>query len=104
MDKHEILEKSRKDNGLVDERAKVTEYRTNFVMVAAMLIVWAALFFWDMLHGQDTSVGGAIMLSGVAAMCFCRFRQLRMKSMLAFGLLAAFGAVSFAAQHIMLTM
>lgn len=104
MDKHEILEKSRKDSGLVDERSRVMEYRTNFVMIAAMLLVWAALFLWDMYRGQDTSVGGAIMLSGVAAMCFCRFYQLRMKSMLAFGLLAAFGAVSFAVQHIMVTM
>lgn len=103
MDKHEILEKSRKDNGPIDERSKVMEYRMNFAMVATMLLVWAALFFWDVFRGQDTSVGGAIMLSGVAAMCFCRFRQLGMKSMLAFGLLAAFGAVSFAVRHIALT-
>lgn len=103
MNKDEILAKSRKDNGLADERCKVMEYRTNFAMVAAMLIVWAVLFLWDVFRGQDTSVGGAIMLSGVAAMCLCRFHQQRMKSMLAYGLLAAFGAVSFVVQHIMLT-
>ena len=44
------------------------------------------------------------MLSGVAAMGFFQFYQMRMKLSLVCGLLAAFGVVSFAAKHIMLTM
>ena len=107
MDKDEILEKSRKDNGPVDERFKVMEYRTTNVMVSVMLAMWLVLFLWDTFTGGDTPpprVGSAIMLSGVAAMAFCRLYQLRMKSALVFGLLAAFGALSFAIKHIMLTL
>ena len=104
MDKDEILEKNRQESGLVDERFRLMQLRVSYVMVCAMLFVWAILFVWDSVHGADTSVGSAIMLSGVAAMGFCQFWQLRMKSSLVFGLLAAFGAVAFAAQHVMLTM
>ena len=86
MDKEEILEKNREDNRGADERFRILNQRQSSVMVGAMLVVWAALFLWDFAHGQDTSAPAAIKLSLVC------------------GLLAAFGVVSFAAKHIMLTM
>ena len=104
MDKEEILEKNREDNRGADERFRILNQRQSSVMVGAMLVVWAALFLGDFAHGQDTSAPAAIMLSGVAAMGFFQFYQMRMKLSLVCGLLAAFGVVSFAAKHIMLTM
>ena len=104
MDKDEILEKNREDNGLVDERFRLMQQRASYIMVTVMIIVWAILFVWDSFHGVDKSVGGAITLSGVAALAFCQFRQLGMKSSIVLGALAAFGAISFAVQHVMLTM
>ena len=101
MDKNEILEKNREDNRGADERFRILNQRQSSVMVGAMLAVWAALFLWDFAHGQAPA---AIMLSGVAAMGFFQFYQMRMKLSLVCGLLAAFGVVSFAAKYIMLTM
>lgn len=104
MDKNEILEKNRKDNGVTDERFKSMQQRSSYIMVITMMLVWLLLFVWDSVRGGDTSGGSALMLSGIAAMCFCQYYQLRMKSSLVFGVLAVCAAVSFAVQHVMLTM
>ena len=104
MDKEEILEKNRKDNRGADERFRILNQRQSVVMVGAMLAMWRILFLWNVFRGLDTSQGGAIMLSGVAAMGFWQFYQYRMKFSLVCGILAAFGAVSFAAKYIMGTM
>ena len=104
MDKEEILEKNRKDNRGADERFRILNQRQSVVMVGAMLAMWLILFLWNVFRGLDTSQGGAIMLSGVAAMGFWQFYQYRMKAGLVCGILAAFGAVSFAVKYIMATM
>ncbi len=104
MDKNEVLKRNRKDNERADERFMLIEQRMGYAVASVMMAVWAVLFVWDWLHGQSTSVGSAIMLSGVAALGFCQFYRLRLKSGLAFGILAAFGAVSFAVQHVLATM
>ena len=104
MDKNEILEKNRKDNQVVDERFRILNQRQSTVFIAAMLGMWLVLFLWNLFRGLDTSQGGAIMLSGVAAMGFWQLYQYRMKSGLFFGALAAFGAITFAVNYIMATM
>ncbi|WP_418252404.1 DUF6442 family protein [Gordonibacter urolithinfaciens] len=104
MDKNEILEKNREDNRGADERFRILNQRQSAVMVGAMLAMWLILFLWNVFRGLDTSQGGAIMLSGVAAMGFWQFYQFRMKFSLACGLLAAFGAATFAVKYIMGTM
>lgn len=104
MDKNEILEKNRKDNQVVDERFRILNQRQSTVFIAAMLGMWLVLFLWNLFRGLDTSQGGAIMLSGVAAMGFWQFYQYRMKSGLFFGALAAFGVITFAVNYIMATM
>ncbi|HIY83706.1 MAG TPA: hypothetical protein H9823_07660 [Candidatus Rubneribacter avistercoris] len=104
MDKEEVLEKSRCENRFADERMHALDQRAGYLMVRVMLVVWLALFVWDLAHGQDAGVGGTIMLSGTATMCFFRFRQTDDPRMRACGVLAALGAACFAAQHIMATM
>lgn len=104
MDKNEILEKNRKDNQVVDERFRILNQRQSAVSVIAMMGMWLVLFLWNIFRGLDTSQGGAIMLSAVAAMGFWQFYQFRMKSGLFFGALAAFGAISFAVKYILATM
>ena len=80
MNKEEILAKSREDNRGADERFRILNQRQSVVMV------------------------GAIMLSGVAAMGFWQFYQFRMKFSFVCGLLAAFGAVTFAIKYLLGTM
>ena len=104
MDKNEILEKSREDNKGVDERFLLMQQRTSYVMVSVMMVVWAVLFIWDAMHGQDTNVGSAIAMSGIATMSFCQFKQLRYKTNLAIGIITTLAALSFAIQHILGTM
>ena len=79
MNKEEILAKSREDNRGADERFRILNQRQSVVMVGAMLAMWLLLFLWNVFRGLDTSQGGAIMLSGVAAMGFWQFYQFRMK-------------------------
>ena len=104
MDKEEILAKSRKENRGADELFRILYQRQSAVMVGAMLAMWLFLFLWNVFRGLDTSQGGAIMLSGVAAMGFWQFYQFKMKLGLVCGLLAAFGAVTFAITYLAETM
>lgn len=104
MNKEEILAKSREDNRGADERFRILNQRQSVVMVGAMLAMWLLLFLWNVFRGSDTSQGGAIMLSGVAAMGFWQFYQFRMKFSFVCGLLAAFGAVTFAIKYLLGTM
>lgn len=104
MDKNEILEKSREDNKGTDERFLLMQQRTSYVMVSVMMVVWAVLFVWDAVHGQDTTVGSAIAMSGIATMSFCQFYQLRYKINLVVGILVSLAALSFVVKHILGTM
>ncbi|MEG0016021.1 MAG: DUF6442 family protein [Gordonibacter sp.] len=104
MDKDEILEKSRKDSGVYDERFMLMNQRANAVMATVMMMAWAIVITWDYFHDQDVSVANVIMMSGMAALCFCRFAQFRDKGALALGALAALGAVVFFIKHILATM
>ncbi len=104
MDKDEILEKSRRDNGDVDERFKIMEQRVGYAMLGVMAVGLALLYLWDFFHGLETSGLSAVLLAGIAGMGFYRFYQLRMKGLLFLAMLGAFGAIGFAVQHILATM
>lgn len=103
MNKEEILERNRKDNKRVDERFGLMQLRASYVMVSAMMVVWAIIFIWDSLHGQDTGVGFAIVMSGIAAMCFCQYRQLNTKSSFAAGVLVSLCVIVQIIHHILAT-
>lgn len=104
MDKDEILEKSRRDNGDVDERFKLMQWRASYVMVTVMLVVWAPLFVWDSLHGQSTDVSFAIVMSGIAAMNFCQYYQFRYKTALGVGILVTLAVLGMIVHHVLATM
>lgn len=104
MDKDEILEKSRRDNGDVDERFKIMQWRASYVMVTVMLLVWAPLFVWDSLHGQSTDVSFAIVMSGIAAMNFYQYYQFRYKTALGVGILVTLAVLGMIVHHILATM
>ncbi|MBC5584264.1 hypothetical protein GS424_015065 [Eggerthella guodeyinii] len=104
MDKDEILEKSRRDNGDVDERFKLMQWRASYVMVTVMLVVWAPLFVWDSLHGQSTDVSFAIVMSGIAAMNFYQYYQFRYKTALGVGILVTLAVLGMIVHHVLATM
>lgn len=104
MDKDEILEKSRRDNGDVDERFKLIQWRASYVMVTVMLVVWAPLFVWDSLHGQSTDVSFAIVMSGIAAMNFYQYYQFRYKTALGVGILVTLAVLGMIVHHVLATM
>ena len=104
MDKDDILEKSRRDNGDVDERFKLMQWRASYVMVTVMLVVWAPLFVWDSLHGQSTDVSFAIVMSGIAAMNFYQYYQFRYKTALGVGILVTLAVLGMIVHHVLATM
>lgn len=104
MDKDEILEKSRRDSGEADERFKLMQWRASYLMVATMLAVWAVLFVWDAMHGQNTDVAFAIVMSGVAAMNFYQYYQFRAKTALGVGVLVTLAVVGVIVRHVLDTM
>lgn len=104
MNKNEILEKSRRDNGSVDERFKLMQWRASYVMVTVMLVVWALLFVWDVLHGQSTDVSFAIVMSGIAALNFYQYYQFRYKTALGAGILVTLAVLVTIAHHVLATM
>lgn len=104
MEKNEILEKSRHDNGNVDERFKLMQWRASYVMVTVMLVVWALLFVWDVLHGQSTDVSFAIVMSGIAALNFYQYYQFRYKTALGVGILVTLAVLVTIAHHVLATM
>lgn len=104
MNKDEILEKSRRDNGDVDERFKLMQWRASYVMVTVMLVVWAPLFVWDSLHGQSTDVSFAIVMSGIAAMNFYQYYQFRYKTALGVGILVTLAVLGMIVHHVLATM
>ena len=104
MNKDEILEKNREDNKHIDERFKLMQWRASYIMVTVMMVMWAIIFIWDSLHGQDTGVGFAIVMSGIAAMCFCQYHQLNTKSSFAAGVLVSLCVIVQIIHHILATM
>lgn len=104
MNKDEILQKSRQDNVGVDERFKQMQWRASYVMLSVMMVVWVMLFVWDSLHGQNTEVPFAIVMSGVAAMNFYQFYLFRYKTSLGVGILVTLAVIGTVVHHIMATM
>lgn len=104
MNKDEILEKNRRDNGNVDERFKLMQWRASYVMVTVMLVVWALLFVWDVLHSQSTDVSFAIVMSGIAALNFYQYYQLRYKTALGAGVLVTLAVLVTIVRHVLATM
>ena len=103
MNKDEILEKSRKDNGEVDERFKMMQWRASYLMVTVMMTVWAVLFVWDVLHGRETDVSFAIVMSGVAALNYYQYYRFRYKTALGVGILVTLAVVSAIVHHVLAT-
>lgn len=104
MDKEEILQKSREENAVVDERERRDQWRVGYVMLTVILFVWAVLFIWDSSHGVDTSGLQGLMLSSIVAMSVCNYRKTGLRQHIVFGVLAGFGVVCFFVSHIMMTM
>ena len=104
MDKDEILEKSRRDNGNMDERFKLMQWRASYIMVTVMMVVWAILFIWDVSHGQETDVSFAIVMSGVASMNFYQYYQFRYKTALGMGVLVTLAVLGIIVHHVLATM
>lgn len=104
MDKHEILEKSREDNGLVDERFKLLEQRKALIVMSTAALAFCLLYLWDFFHGKNIDGLQAVFFTGLAAMAFCQAYLLRMKSWFFFGLFIAFFAVYDAVCYVLATM
>ncbi len=104
MDKHEILEKSREDNGLVDERFRSMEQRMLVIVGSTLMLGLAILQVWDRSHGLETNGINAVFMAGVASMGFAQYSKLRMKGALFLGAFAAVAAVIWAVQHVLITM
>lgn len=104
MNKDEILEKNRRDSGSVDERFKLMQWRASYIMASVMIAVWAVLFVWDVLHGQNTDVAFAIAMSGIAALNFYQYYQFRYKTALGAGVLVTLAVVVTIVHHILETM
>lgn len=104
MDKHEILEKSREDNELADERFRSMEQRMLVIVGGTLMLGLAILLVWDWSHGLETNGINAVFMAGVASMGFAQYSKLRMKGALFLGAFAAVAAVSWAVQHVLITM
>lgn len=104
MDKNEILEKSRRDNGEVDERFMLMEQRRGLISMSAAAVAFILLYVRDFFHGQNTDGLFAVFFTGLSTMIFCQAYQLRMKSLFFFGLFTAFFAVYIAVQYVLATM
>ncbi|WP_080799742.1 DUF6442 family protein [Arabiibacter massiliensis] len=104
MDKNEILEKSRKDNGLVDERFKLLEQRKGLITMSAAAVAFILLYMWELFHGRNTDGLYAVFFTGLSTMMFCQAYQLRMKSLLFFGLFTASFVVHSAIRYVLATM
>ena len=104
MNKDEILEKNRKDNGEVDERIMLTEQRKGLISMSAAAVVFILLWLWDLFHGQNTDGLFAVFFTGLSTMTFCRAYQLRMKSLFFFGLFTSSFVVYAAVRYILATM
>lgn len=104
MDKYEILEKSREDNGPADERFKLIEQRKGLIAMSAAALAFILLFLWDFFHGRNTDGLQAVFFTGLAAMTFCQAYQLRMKSLFFCGLFIASFVVYDAVCYVLATM
>lgn len=102
--KEEILQKSREDNGLTDERLRLAEQRMGFVAMSAATLAFVLLYAWDHFHGQNTDGLFAVFLTGLSAMTFFQAYRFRMKSLLLSGLFIASFVVYSAAKYVLATM
>lgn len=104
MNKDEILEKSRRDSGDVDERFMLIEQRKGLVSLSAAAVAFILLYAWELFHGRNTDGLYAVFFTGLSAMLFCRAYQLRMKSLFFFGLFTASFAAYSAVRYVLATM
>lgn len=104
MNKDEILERNREDNKQVDERFKLIQQRMGYVTMSAMMAAFVLLFLWDFFHGRNTDGLCAVLMTGIVAMSFAQFYQLRTKTSLFFGLFAVLAGVSWAVSYVLATM
>lgn len=102
MNKDEILEKSRKEYGIVDEREKQNE------TLAASIGMWT-IFALAIVYAQvKTTVLGqsgndilALAFLGAAATFFARYRYSRYRSYLVGGIVFVLGALIFLVTYIL---
>lgn len=106
MNKNEVLEKSRAENEMADERERRVQMRTSARMAAWMLSAWALLFIWDSSHGVDTGGLQALALSTISFMSFLNARNnwvFRKESVIG-GILSGLASLVFLVGHILGTM
>ena len=94
MNKDEILEKSREENMMIDERELQESWRAGGVMFAGMMLVCLFFVLWNGFHHLDTNVPFAIMMTGVAMAGFFGWRSMRFGGYLFCSILTGLGAVT----------
>lgn len=104
MNKDEIMEKSRAENGMVDERERIEQGRSNSIVLTVVMVAWALLLIWDVSHGKFSSELQGLILLVPSTIAFLNFRSTRSKEALLLGALGGAGALIFIAQHILDTM
>lgn len=102
MDKEEVLEKSRKEYGIADEREKQGEYRASYF---GMWITFAIMIAYSQVKsavfGQETGDIMAMAFLGVSVTFFARYRHSRYRGYLAGGIVFVIGAAIFFGTYIL---
>lgn len=96
MDKEEILEKSRKEYGIVDEREKQMEFRAASVgmwVTFALAVVYAQVKTF--VFGESANDIMGIAFLGAAATFFARYYYARERAVLGGAIVFVLGAVFF---------
>lgn len=102
MDKEEILEKSRKEYGIVDEREKQDEVRAASIgmwVSFALMVLYAQVK--SSAFGQPANDIMGLAFLGASVTFFARFRYSRYRGHLAGGIVFALGGLLFLVTYIL---
>ncbi|MEG0376197.1 MAG: DUF6442 family protein [Raoultibacter sp.] len=102
MDKQEILEKSRRENGIADGREKQVEVRAASIGMWAMF-VFAIIFgqVRSIVFGQSPNDIMAVAFFGAAATFIARYYFTRYRGYLAAGIIFTLGMLLFLGTYIL---
>lgn len=96
MNKQEILEKSRKENEISDERTKYIELKGAYFAISILTILWIAL---SRLTPLDTSAKSALGLLATASNfsnCMFQLVHTRTKTLIFFTILLLIATIGYA--------
>ena len=103
MDKDKILEKSRKENELGDEREKLINDKSNSLYLTFLMITGIVIIAWDLYHDIDVSRILAMFWAGCLGQYIFRYCKTKNKTNMTISILSFILLIKNLAEHFIYT-